>query len=173
VIVPAVVLLVMPAVLFPAFWTTQISVAMPLLFLGTGLLAAATPPQDAARLDIIHPHLWGRSEGVRSALRGVAEAAAPVTFGLVSDRLFGTRVNDTIGAQTGTASAAQGHALAQTFLLFLVVVFAAGLTVLIALRTYPRDVATAQASIDNTLRRPTKAVRGPACGPTDPGSSAR
>ena len=31
-----------------------------------------TLPLDAARLDIIHPALWGRAEGVRTVLRMLA-----------------------------------------------------------------------------------------------------
>jgi predicted MFS family arabinose efflux permease len=147
VIVPAVVMLTISVFLAPAFLLTQLWIAIPLLTIGAGLLGAANPPQDAARLDIIHPHLWGRSEGIRSALRGVLDAAAPVTFGLVSDRLFGGNV--TFGGNR--AGGDHSEALGYTFLLFLVVVIAAGLIVLIALRTYPRDVATADASVANTL----------------------
>jgi MFS family permease len=37
--------------------------AIPLLVTGVFFLGSANPPSDAARLDIIQPHLWGRSEG--------------------------------------------------------------------------------------------------------------
>lgn len=146
IMVPAFVLLAISFVLAPAFWLTTLWIAVPLLAIGAGLLGSANPPQDAARLDIIHPHLWGRSEGIRTALRGLLEAAAPVTFGLVSDNLFGGSVS--FGS---TAAKGQSQGLAYTFLLFLVVLVAAGLIVLIGLRTYPRDVATADASVRNTL----------------------
>jgi hypothetical protein len=127
--VPAVSLLAMTVFFGPGVVSTSIAVALPLLTVGAGLLAAANPPLDAARLDIIHPALWGRAEAVRTVLRTLAEAAAPVTFGLVSQHLF-----------TGS------HGLEYTFLLGLILVIAAGLLGLTALRTYPRDVATAAES---------------------------
>ena len=36
------------------------------------MLSAQNPPIDAARLDIMPPLLWGRAEGVRTALRTMA-----------------------------------------------------------------------------------------------------
>ena len=148
VIVPVAVLLTISLVLAPAFWVTTLWIAVPLLTVGAGLLGAANPPQDAARLDIIHPHLWGRSEGIRSALRGLLQAAAPVTFGWVSEHWFGTSAS--IGS---SASGGSRQGLSYTFLLFLIVLIAAGLVVMIGLRTYPRDVATADASVQNTLQQ--------------------
>jgi hypothetical protein len=41
------------------------------------LLAAANPPLDAARLDVMPPRLWGRAEGTRSVVRTGLEALAP------------------------------------------------------------------------------------------------
>ncbi|HET8602137.1 MAG TPA: MFS transporter [Segeticoccus sp.] len=146
VVVPVVVLFAISPFLAPAFWVTNLWIAVPLLTVGAGLLGAANPPQDAARLDIIHPHLWGRSEGVRTTLRGLLDAAAPLTFGWVSDNWFGGSVR--VGASTSHGS---GQALSYTFLVFLVVLIAAGGIVAIALHTYPRDVATADASVRNTL----------------------
>jgi hypothetical protein len=75
--------------------------------------------------------LWGRAESVRSVFRGGLEAAAPVTFGLVADRLFGGRSDG---------------GLRDTFLLMLVPLLISGLILLLATRTYPRDVATADAT---------------------------
>ncbi len=147
VIVPTVVLFAIPLFLAPAFWVTELWIAVPLLTIGAGLLGSANPPQDAARLDVIHPHLWGRSEGIRSAIRGFLEGAAPVTFGWVSDHLFGGN----IGFGATTATPGSSHGLEDTFLLFLVILVIAGGVVLVALRTYPRDVATADRSAENTL----------------------
>lgn len=130
VLVPAVSLLAIPVVFAPGVATTSVAVALPLLTLGAGLLGAANPPLDAARLDIIHPALWGRAEAVRTVLRTLGEAAAPVLFGLVSQSVFG-------GGK---------HGLEYTFLAFLAVLIIAGLLALTALRTYPRDVASAAES---------------------------
>lgn len=126
VVVPAVCLLAVAPVIAPALLTTAIAAALPLLTLGAALLGAANPPMDAARLDIMHPRLWGRAEAVRTVLRTVAEAAAPVLFGFVSDHVL--------------------PGLQLTFLVFLAPLLLAGLLVLPALRTYPRDVATAAAA---------------------------
>jgi MFS family permease len=138
VIVPAVVLLALPLLLVPAIVTSSIWIAMPLLAAGGILLGAANPPQDAARLDIIHPNLWGRSESVRTVLRTALEAAAPTLFGFTADHWFG-------GRQAGDSG------LEYAFLLFLGAIVLAGITVLFALRTYPRDVATATASVERTM----------------------
>jgi hypothetical protein len=109
-----------------------VPVALPLLVVGAGILSAANPAQDAARLDIMHPRLWGRSESVRSLARTALEAVAPLLFGFSSERLLG----------------ADGPGLQAAFLIFLIALSAAGAVGLLALRSYPRDVATAQASID-------------------------
>jgi hypothetical protein len=145
-VVPAVCLLVIPVALVPALLTTSIVLALPLFTVGAALLGAANPPMDAARLDIIHPRLWGRAEGVRTVLRSLAEAAAPTSFGFVSQHVFGHP------STTG---------LEYTFLLGLVPLLAAGVLVLPALRTYPRDVATASASVRATTtgRRPDGSAR--------------
>jgi hypothetical protein len=84
VIVPAVCLLALTPVLAPALATSSVAVALPLLMVGAFLLGAPNPPLDAARLDIMPPRLWGRAEGVRTALRSAGEATAPLVFGYVS-----------------------------------------------------------------------------------------
>ncbi len=132
--VPAISLLAVPIVLGPALWATQVIVALPLLVVGAGLLSAANPGQDAARLDIMHPRLWGRSESVRTVARTALEAAAPLLFGFTSERLLG----------------GDGAGLQATFLIFLVALPAAGAMGLVALRSYPRDVMSARVSLDNT-----------------------
>ncbi len=99
-------------------------------------LAALNPPLDAGRLDIMHPKLWGRAEAVRTVVRQPAEAIAPLMFGVLADHLSG-------GGQAG---------LQATFLLMLIPLGAAVLVALRARKTYPRDVATAAASIEPTRR---------------------
>jgi predicted MFS family arabinose efflux permease len=149
ILVPAVLLFVLPVLLGAGFALHTLWLSVPLLGAGSVLLGAGSPAQDAARLDIIHPHLWGRSEAVRTTLRLLCEAAAPLAFGLVADHLFGSHVS--VGdAATNTYTAGQGHGLAPTFLLFLVLLPVAGGVAAIGLRTYPRDVATAAASLANT-----------------------
>ncbi len=147
VLVPAVCLLALPLALAPAIATTAVAVALPLLILGAFLLGAPNPPLDAARLDIIHPRLWGRAEAVRTVLRSVGESAAPLLFGYVSQYVFGGP-----GSAAGTGGSSGGQTgnptgLEYTFLVFLIPLIIAGLLALMALRTYPRDVATASASV--------------------------
>lgn len=115
-----------------ALITTWIWLAVFLLMLAALFLGATNPPLDAARLDIIHPLLWGRAEAVRTVLRNISDAAAPILFGLLAQSVFG-------GAS----------GLEYTFLLTLLALFAAAILVLtIGRRTYPRDVAAAAASLD-------------------------
>lgn len=149
VLVPAVCLLAVTPVLAPAIAVTTLVVAVPLLTLGAALLGAANPPMDAARLDIMHYRLWGRAEGVRTFLRTLGEAGAPVVFGFTSQYIFGGPASGSgsgSGGGGGVHHAGGGTGLEYTFLIFLTALVLAGLLALTALRTYPRDVATAAAS---------------------------
>jgi hypothetical protein len=76
------------------------------------------------------PLLWGRAEGVRTFLRTMAQALAPLLFGAVSDYVFG-------GGRNG---------LKWTFVVMLVPLAGSAVFLVRGLRTYPRDVATAAAS---------------------------
>jgi MFS family permease len=151
VMVPAVCLLTLAPVLAPAIATRSVAIALPLLILGAFLLGAPNPPLDAARLDIIHPRLWGRAEGVRTLLRSLGESAAPLLFGYVSQYVFGgpgSAANGGSGSGSGGGTQPENASgLEYTFLIFLIPLLAAGLLALAALHTYPRDVATADASV--------------------------
>jgi predicted MFS family arabinose efflux permease len=148
ILVPVVLLFLIPVLLGGGFAVRAMWLSMPLLAVGSVLLGFGSPAQDAARLDIIHPHLWGRSEAVRTTIRLALEAAAPLVFGLVADHVFGAKVSLVEAQHHYTA--AQGKGLTGTFLLFLAVLPVAGAIAAIGLRTYPRDVATAAASLENT-----------------------
>jgi predicted MFS family arabinose efflux permease len=149
ILVPVVLLFAIPVLLAGGFALHTIWLSVPLLGIGSLLLGFGSPAQDAARLDIIHPHLWGRSEAARTTIRLLLEAAAPLVFGLVADHVFGSavRLNET---GTNTYTAEQGKGLAATFLVFLIVLPIAGAIAAIGLRTYPRDVATVEASLEQT-----------------------
>jgi len=88
------------------------------------------PALFAARLDIMPPLLWGRAESVRTFLRALAQALAPLLFGAVSDHVFG-------GGSSG---------LKWTFVVMLVPLAASAYLLYEGRKTYPRDVATAAAS---------------------------
>ncbi len=113
-----------------------IGLAIVPFFLAAGALGAMNPPLDAARLDIMHPRMWGRAESVRMFVRLSAEGIAPVLFGWVADHFF--------------RNAGDAEGLRDTFLVMLVPLFASGLVALIAIKTYPRDVATAEAYAQRT-----------------------
>lgn len=114
----------------PAIFTRSPLAALPYISLAALALSATNPPIDAARLDIVHPLLWGRAEAIRTFLRTLAQAFAPLLFGAVSDYVFG-------GGRSG---------LQWTFAFMLLPLAASAYFLFRALRTYPRDVATASAS---------------------------
>jgi MFS family permease len=114
----------------PAIFTRSPLTALPYISLAALALSAQNPPIDAARLDIVHPLLWGRAEAIRTFLRTIAQASAPLLFGAVSDYVFG-------GGRSG---------LQWTFAFMLLPLAASAYFLYKALRTYPRDVATASAS---------------------------
>ena len=115
----------------PAIFTRHATMALPYITLAALALSAQNPPLDAARLDIMVPLLWGRAEGIRTFLRTLGQAVAPVAFGGVSDYVFG-----------GGRSALQW-----TFVLMLLPLCASAYLLFKALGTYPRDVATAAAAV--------------------------
>lgn len=132
------------AILFvPALASPELFISVPFFIAAAAGLAAPDPTLNSARLDIMHPRLWGRAEGVRTVLWMSAKAGGPLLFGLVSAALGGPGANGGVRA----TSSANGAALAYAFLIMLVPLGIAGVSLLWAKRTYPRDVATAAASI--------------------------
>lgn len=128
--VAAVAATVAVALLVPALLTHSVGSALPFIVLAAVGLSAQNPPIDAARLDIMPSWLWGRAEGVRTFLRTLAQALAPLLFGAVSDYVFG-------GGSRG---------LRWTFLIMLLPLALSAFYLFRAARQYPRDVATAAAA---------------------------
>jgi predicted MFS family arabinose efflux permease len=118
----------------PALFARTAFGALPYLALAAMALSAQNPPLDAARLDIMPAQLWGRAEAIRTVLRGIAQALAPLLFGLVSDHVFG-------GGRIG---------LQRTFVVMLLPLAGSAALLYRSLATYPRDVASAAASADAT-----------------------
>jgi predicted MFS family arabinose efflux permease len=116
----------------PALFVRSAFGALPYLALAAMALSAQNPPLDAARLDIMPSQLWGRAEAIRTVLRGLAQALAPLLFGVVSDYVFG-------GGRVG---------LQLTFVVMLLPLAGSAALLFRALDTYPRDVASAAASAD-------------------------
>lgn len=113
----------------PALLTRSAFTALPYLVAAVLMLTLQNPALSAAQLDIMPPALWGRAESIRTLLRSVAMALAPLLFGAVSDNIFG-------GGRSG---------LQWTFVVMLVPLAASAWLLIKARRTYPADVATAAA----------------------------
>ncbi len=84
---PAVAAAVTALLFVPAILAHSATTAVPYLVAAAFFLGAQNPPLDAARLDIMPPLLWGRAEAVRTLLRSLAIALAPLLFGAVSDQI--------------------------------------------------------------------------------------
>ncbi|MGH2934286.1 MAG: MFS transporter [Gaiellaceae bacterium] len=134
----AIVASLTPVLFIPAVASRSVGTALPYLTAAAFLLSAQNPPLDAARLDIMPPLLWGRAEAVRTLLRSLAQALAPLLFGAVSDHVFG-------GGRSG---------LQWTFAVMLVPLAASAVLLVRGLRTYPQDVATAAAAPRPGAREP-------------------
>jgi len=124
--------IVAAAAFVPALLLHSLAAALPLFVLAGAALVAPSAPLDAVRLDVIHPQLWGRAEGIRNVLQIGAEAGAPLLFGLLSDTLAG-------GGQSG---------LRLTFLIGAGTLVASALMLRLARRYYPAEVAAAAESVD-------------------------
>lgn len=120
---------------FFGFYFQIVWLSLLLFVLSALALGAVNPPLDSARLDIVHPLLWGRAEAVRIILRDAGEAVTPALFGwLVTD----------LGGPAG---------LREGFLIMLVPLAFAGAVALITFRTYPPDAAAAAIYLENTQKR--------------------
>jgi MFS family permease len=127
-VLTAAVTAALTTVLFvPGIFSRSALAAVPYLMAAVFALSAQNPPIDAARLDIMPPLLWGRAESVRTVLRAITQALAPLLFGAVSDYVFG-----------GGRSALQW-----TFFVMLFPLAGSAFLLFRALRTYPGDVAAA------------------------------
>lgn len=145
--VPALCYLGAAVLLIPGVLGRNLTPAVWFDIAGASLLSAANPPLDAARLDIMPAGLWGRAESTRTVLRSLAQALAPIVFGGLADLIAGIAPEQApIGTHPGVISPGAARGLEISFLLLLGTLGAAGVFLLKARSTYPRDVATAAAS---------------------------
>jgi MFS family permease len=145
--IPALCYLGAAALLIPGILGSHLTPAVWFDVAGASLLSAANPPLDAARLDIMPAGLWGRAESTRTVLRSLAQALAPLVFGGLADLIAGIAPEQApIGTHPGVISPGAARGLEISFLLLLGTLGAAGVFLLRARHTYPRDVATAAAS---------------------------
>ncbi|MBV9001008.1 MAG: MFS transporter [Solirubrobacterales bacterium] len=145
--VPALCYLAAAALLIPGILGSHLTPALWFDVAGAALLSAANPPLDAARLDIMPAGLWGRAESVRTFLRSLAQALAPLIFGGLSQLIAGiVPAQAPIGTHAGGVSPSEARGLEISFLILLLTLFAAGVFLARARYTYAEDVATAGAS---------------------------
>ncbi len=134
--------------LLPGFLSDSLYATGVLFFIGALGLGGVNPPMGAAQLDVMHSRLWGRAESILSSLRYAFVAIAPIVFGYLS-MAFGGKgrlLGSTLGRAARNGETGLGLALA----LMLVALIGAGVALLFALRSYPRDVATAHAFENET-----------------------
>ena len=150
VVLPAVSYVGAAALLIPGFVSSSLTPALWFDVAGAALISAANPPLQAARLDIVPAGLWGRAESVRTFIRSMAQALAPLLFGGLADLVAGfVPVQAPIGTKHvfhRAVHSGTGLGLEVTFLVMLVSLVAAGIVLYRARESYPGDVATAAAS---------------------------
>jgi MFS family permease len=145
--IPALCYLGAAALLVPGILGNSITPALWFDVGGAALLSAANPPLDAARLDIMPAGLWGRAESIRTVVRSLSQALAPLLFGGLSQLIAGVLPEQTpVGTHAGIIDPSASRGLEITFLIMLSTLAAAGVFLARARHTYPRDVATAAAS---------------------------
>ncbi len=146
--VPAICYLAASGLLVPGIVIRHVFPAVIFDVAGAGLLMAANPPLDAARLDIMPAGLWGRAQSTRTFLVSLAQAIAPVLFGYLVSLIAGFLPQQApVGTKVhGTVTPAQATGYEITFLILLVTLVAGGVFLIFARNSYPRDVATAAAS---------------------------
>jgi MFS family permease len=145
--VPAVCYLGAAILLVPGFLGTSLTPALWFDVAGAALISAANPPIQAARLDIMPAGLWGRAESVRTFVRSLAQAIAPLAFGGIADLVAGIVPSQApIGTHPHAPSAHLATGLEVSFLVMIGTLVAAGVFIARARKTYATDVATAAVS---------------------------
>lgn len=156
IVTPAVCYFAAAALLIPGILIDKLTPALWFDVGGAAFLAAANPPLDAARLDIMPARLWGRAESTRTFLRSLAQAVAPLLFGLISNIVVGITPEQTPVGTHAKHHAESGAGLEASFLILLAALIAAGWFLLRSRHTYPSDVATASASQQWAAMPPTQ-----------------
>jgi hypothetical protein len=114
---------------------------------GAALISAANPPLQAARLDVVPSGLWGRAQSALTFVRSLAQAAAPLIFGGVSELIAGIVPSQApIGTHPHAPASSISTGLQITFLIMLAALLAAGALLFRARERFATDVATAAAS---------------------------
>lgn len=145
--IPAICYVASVALLVPGLISSSLLPAIWFDVAGAALVSGANPGLDAARLDIMPARLWGRAESVRSFVRSLAQAIAPLAFGGASDLIAGIAPTQApVGTHPGVISPSEARGLEIAFLIMLAVLLAGAVFLFNARKTYARDVATAGAT---------------------------
>ena len=135
----------------PGALLTTLALCIPVFLVAAMALGAVNAPADAARLDVLPSHLWGRAEAVRTLFRQLLQGFAPVVFGAVS-AAFGT-AGAGFGAGINTrsvhGSAAMAQGLEVAFILLSLPMAVAGVVLWLSRPRYLRDVVAARLSDEN------------------------
>jgi len=143
--------------LIPGFLGASLTPAVWFDVAGAAFISAANPPIQAARLDVVPAGLWGRAQSALTAVRSLAQAAAPLVFGGISQLVAGIVPSQApIGTHPKAPPSHAATGLEITFLILLSTLFAAGYFLFRARRTFATDVATAAASEPEATSEPTQ-----------------
>lgn len=150
VLIPAAAFAIAVLAFIPATVVTTLIVAVPLFMVVGFCVTAPNPGLDAARLDVMPTRMWGRAEAVRSFLRSILQAFAPLVFGLVSTVFGATSIGFGSSSGIGThAKAPPVHTgLEQTFLIMASALAVAAYFSWRACHPYLVDVAAAARTDD-------------------------
>lgn len=151
-LVVAAVAYVASTVLFiPGALLTRLFLCIPVFLLAAVALGAVNAPVDAARLDVLPSHLWGRAEAVRTVFRQLLQGFAPVVFGVVSAAFGPAGAGFAAGINTTSAkgSPATAHGLEVAFILLSIPLAVSGAILWFSRARYLRDVVAARLSDEN------------------------
>jgi MFS family permease len=133
--------------LFAGLLGNSLTTALWFDVVGAGLISAANPPIQAARLDVVPAGLWGRASSTLTVVRSLAQALAPLAFGGISELVAGIVPRAApIGTHPHSPSSSITTGLQVGFLIMLVTLLAAGVFLFRARASFASDVATAAAS---------------------------
>jgi len=156
--------------LIPGFLGSHLTPSVWFDVAGAAFISAANPPIQAARLDVVPAGLWGRAQSALTSVRSLAQAAAPLVFGGISQLVAGIVPSQApIGTRPSAPSSSAATGLEITFLILLSTLFAAGYFLFRARETFATDVATAAASEPDAAVAASEAPGGPHGPPVAPG----
>ncbi len=122
---------------------------------GATLIFAANPPVQAARLDVVPAGLWGRTSSALTVVRSLAQAAAPLLFGGLSQVIEGIVPQQApIGTHPHAPGASTATGLQVSFLVMLAALLLGGVLLYKARITFASDVASAAASEPPPYQQP-------------------